>query len=503
VLEGAAADVKEQNFMEVQKSTDRETDEPQSTADPHNQNPQISDDELWRRPETADKFPSEQPAKIRLPGWRRQKRANYVPVKAKFLVSTVFSCLWSYVSWELAQPWLGELANLVGYWPALTIIFFIALLPGFLNAHILASVILDRPPKLHFDLTYPTISLLIAAYNEEENITETIRGIKSQDYPAGIEIILVDDGSNDNTVDLVQSLGLRNLKVVKANHGGKARALNEGLKHIKNDIVICIVADTYLQPQALRRIVARFITDPPNTGAVAGCVLVKNSRSTFMTRLQEWDYFTGIASAKRQQSLYQGTLVAQGAFSAFHSKAVKAHQGWPSVIGEDIVLTWSLIKSGWRIGFEPTAIGFTSAPETIEGFYHQRKRWARGMIEGLKQHGHLVWSSSRLSGFFVGIDFIIPFIDLFYAFVFLPGVVLAFLGNYYIVGPITLLVIPFAFLIVMIMYRKQKAVFNELGLAVRQNLVGFIVYMLIYQAIMSPICVIGYVQELMGTKKRW
>jgi len=115
----------------------------------------------------------------------------------------------------------------------------------------------------------------------------------------------------------------------------------------------------------------------------------------------------------------------------------------------------------------------------------------------------LVWSSSRLSGFFVGIDFIIPFIDLFYAFVFLPGVVLAFLGNYYIVGPITLLVIPFAFLIVMIMYRKQKAVFNELGLAVRQNLVGFIVYMLIYQAIMSPICVIGYVQELMGTKKRW
>jgi len=503
VLEGAAADVKEQNFMEVQKSTDMETDEPQSTPGPHNQNPQISNDELWRRPETADKFPGEQPTSIRLPGWRRQKRANYVPVKAKFLVSTAFSCLWSYVSWELAQPWLGELANVTGYWPALMIIFFIALLPGFLNAHILASVILDRPPKLHFDLNYPTISLLIAAYNEEENITETIRGIKSQDYPAGIQIIVVDDGSNDNTVDLVQSLGLRNLKVVKANHGGKAQALNEGLKHIKNDIVVCIDADTYLQPQALRRIVARFLTDPPNTGAVAGCVLVKNSRSTFMTRLQEWDYFTGIASAKRQQSLYQGTLVAQGAFSAFHSKVVKAHQGWPSVIGEDIVLTWSLIKSGWRIGFEPTAIGFTSAPETIEGFYHQRKRWARGMIEGLKQHGHLVWSSSRLSAFFVGIDFIIPFIDLFYAFVFLPGVVLAFLGHYYIVGPITLLVIPFAFLIVMIMYRKQKTVFNELGLTVRQNLVGFIVYMLIYQAIMSPICVVGYVQELTGTKKRW
>jgi biofilm PGA synthesis N-glycosyltransferase PgaC len=314
---------------------------------------------------------------------------------------------------------------------------------------------------------------------------------------------VVDDGSSDNTVDLIQSLGLRNLKVVKADHGGKARALNEGLKHVSNDIVVCIDADTYLQPQALKRIVARFLTDPSNTAAVAGCVLVKNSRSTFMTRLQEWDYFTGIASAKRQQSLYQGTLVAQGAFSAFNSKIVKAHQGWPSVIGEDIVLTWSLIKSGWRIGFEPSAIGFTSAPETINGFYRQRKRWARGMIEGLKQHGHLVWSSSRLSAFFVGIDFIIPFIDLFYAFVFLPGVVLAFLGYYYIVGPVTLLVLPCAFLIVIIMYRKQKAVFNELGLTVRQNFVGFIVYMLVYQAIMSPICVVGYAQELIGMRKRW
>ena len=489
--------------MEVQKSNDGEAAESRGSSDRQDQNRQISNEEIWRYPETANELLRKQPRTIRLPGWRRQKRPNYVPVKAKFFISTAFSCLWFYVSWELARPWLGELANVTGYWPALTIIFFIALLPGFLNAHILASVILDRPPKLQFDLNYPTISLLVAAYNEEENIAETIRGIKGQDYPAGIEIIVVDDGSSDNTVDLVHSLGLRNLKVVKADHGGKARALNEGLKHVTNDIVVCIDADTHLHPQALRRIVARFITDPPNTGAVAGCVLVKNSRSTFMTRLQEWDYFTGIASAKRQQSLYQGTLVAQGAFSAFHSKVVKAHQGWPSVIGEDIVLTWSLIKNGWRIGFEPTAIGFTSAPATIGGFYRQRKRWARGMVEGLKQHGHMVWSSSRLSAFFVGIDFIIPFIDLFYAFVFIPGVVLAFMGHYYIVGPITLLVVPFAFLIVMVMYRKQKAVFNELGLTVRQNLVGFIVYMLIYQAIMSPICVIGYFQELLGTRKHW
>lgn len=427
----------------------------------------------------------------------------YLPVKVKFLISTAFALTWVAASSVLAQHWLNDLSKVVGYEAALVIIFFIALLPGFLNAHILSSVALDRPPALDLDLNFPKITLLIAAYNEAQNIAETFRGIKGQDYPGNIEIIVVDDGSTDHTVETLRSFDLDNLKIILANHGGKAHALNEGLKHVTQDIVICIDADTFLHPQALRRIVARFLTDPADTAAVAGCVLVKNSRSTFMSRLQEWDYFTGIASAKRQQSLYQGTLVAQGAFSAFRTKLVKAQQGWPAVIGEDIVLTWSLIKSGWRIGFEPSAIGFTTAPETLNGFYRQRKRWARGMIEGLKQHGHMVWSNSRLSSFFVGIDFIIPFIDLFYAFVFLPGVILALFGHFYIVGPSTLLVLPLAFLIVLVMYKKQKAVFNELGLKVRQNFVGFFVYMLIYQMFMSPICVIGYSQELLGLTKKW
>jgi poly-beta-1,6-N-acetyl-D-glucosamine synthase len=434
---------------------------------------------------------------------RQEKRRLYLPVKLKFLLATTFALTWVGTSWLLAQQWLSDLSKVVGYEPAFIIIFFIALLPGFLNAHILSSVVLDRPPRLALDLTFPKITLLIAAYNEAKNIAETFRGIKGQDYPGELEIIVVDDGSTDGTVEVLRSFDLENLKIVQANHGGKANALNEGLKHVTHDIVVCIDADTFLHPQALRRIVARFMTDPADTAAVAGCVLVKNSRSTFMTRLQEWDYFTGIASAKRQQSLYQGTLVAQGAFSAFRTKVVKSHQGWPAVIGEDIVLTWSLIKSGWRIGFEPTAIGFTTAPETVNGFYRQRKRWARGMIEGLKQHGQLVWSNARLSSFFVGIDFIIPFIDMFYAFVFLPGVLLALFGHFYIVGPSTLLVLPLAFLIVLVMYKKQKAVFNELGLKVRQNFAGFLVYMLIYQVLMSPICVIGYGQELLGLTKKW
>ena len=433
----------------------------------------------------------------------KQKRLLYLPVRSKFLIATTSALLWFLLSLYLAQPWVAELATVTGEVPAFLIILFVALVPGFLNAHILMSVILDSPPALATDLEFPPISLLIAAYNEEDNLPETFRAIKNQGYPGEVEIIVVDDGSIDNTVEVVKSFNLPNLKIVEGGHGGKAAALNKGLEFVSNEIVVCIDADTFLHAQALKRIVARFLSDPPDTAAVAGCVLVKNSRATFMTRLQEWDYFTGIASAKRQQSLYQGTLVAQGAFSAFRTELVKQFHGWPSVIGEDIVLTWGLLKDGWRVGFEPTAIGFTVAPTTFKGFFRQRKRWARGMIEGLKRYGNLAWTQSRLSGFFVGVDFIIPFVDFFYAFAFLPGVFLALMGKYYIAGPQTLLVIPLAFLIVLVMYQKQKKVFEAVNLKVRRNLAAFFIYMIVYQAIMSPICVIGYVQEFCGTAKRW
>jgi poly-beta-1,6-N-acetyl-D-glucosamine synthase len=433
----------------------------------------------------------------------RPRNRFYIPVKIKFLLATGFALAWFSVSLVLAQPWLRELSTVIGEVPAFVVILFIALIPGFLNAHIVASIVMDDPPLLRLDIEYPPVTVLMAAYNEANDIRETFRGLVQQDYPAPVKIIVVDDGSIDGTVEILRSLRLANLEIVMAEHGGKARALNKGLRQVHTEIVVTIDADTFLHPQALKRVVARLLSDPADTVAVAGSVLVKNSREKFITRLQEWDYFTGIASAKRQQSLYQGTLVAQGAFSAFRVDAIRKVQGWSPVIGEDIVLTWALLNEGWRVGYETTAIGFTCAPTDFKGFFRQRRRWARGMIEGLKQYGSLVWKNSRLSSFFIGIDFVIPWVDLFYTFVFLPGIILALTGRFYIAGPWTLILLPMALLIILVMFVKQKKVFDTLGLKVRQNLLGFFVYMFVYQVIMSPICVIGYFQELFGTVKRW
>src|SRR5512147_3264158 len=165
-----------------------------------------ADDANWREPSTVARPFEKTSKRIWLPHWQRTKRAYYLPVKGKFLVSTAIASLWVTVSWYLAQAWVSDLSRVTGHFPAVLIIFFIALLPGFLNAHILSSVILDRPPDLPTLLDYPPISLLIAAYNEEQNIAETFRGIVAQDYPGVVEIVVVDDGSSDNTVGVVEAL---------------------------------------------------------------------------------------------------------------------------------------------------------------------------------------------------------------------------------------------------------------------------------------------------------
>lgn len=316
---------------------------------------------------------------------------------------------------------------------------------------------------------------------------------------------MVDDGSTDNTIKKTRKLikNFEGFSVLKAKHGGKANALNFGIKRVNTRIVVTIDADTFLHPEALKRIVTRFMQSPPKTIAVAGALFVKNSRKIFLAQMQEWDYFCAIASVKRQQGLFQGTLVAQGAFSAFITEAIRDVGGWPDVLGEDIVVTWSLLKKGYSIGFEPTAIGFTVVPTEFRKFVRQRERWARGMIEGLKRHGDIVFKRPGIPAFFIFIDYLFPLLDGFTSFVLIPGIVLAIFGKFWIVGPVTALVLPITFAIIAIMVRKQKKVFGLLGLKIRRNILGLIFYVLIYQFILSPVSFFGYFKEIFKTRKKW
>jgi biofilm PGA synthesis N-glycosyltransferase PgaC len=96
-----------------------------------------------------------------------------------------------------------------------------------------------------------------------------------------------------------------------------------------------------------------------------------------------------------------------------------------------------------------------------------------------------------------------PYLDLVYTFVFIPGVILALAGYYFIAGPLTLLVLPLAMLINYIMYRIQNRMFHEQHLKVRRNVVGFLFYSLLYSIVLQPACVVGYLKEVFARNKNW
>ena len=434
-----------------------------------------------------------------------RRHHRYLSVRCKFLLAMCAASSWTAFSVWAAQPWIADLSRWIGTLFAIWVVGGIAIVPGFMNAFLVVSLLLDRRP-VHAALAhYPPISILIAAYNEAASIRETLLTIELQRYPATMQVIVINDGSRDRTTDVVRGaqaqypwLELIDLSV----NVGKARALNEGLRRAQHELILTVDADSLLHSRALVNIIERYNADPPNTRAVAGAILVRNSRHNWLTRAQEWDYFVGIAAIKRVQSLYQGTLVAQGAFSVYDRQALREVGGWAPCVGEDIVLTWALLKAGYRVGHCEDAICFTNVPMTVSQFVRQRQRWARGMLEAFRQHPRIL-STPRLSTFFIYWNLLFPWLDAAFAFAFVPGVVFALFGYYWIVGPMTLTLIPLAGLMSAVMVSVEKKTFKQLHLTVRRNGFGLLIYLLFYGFLLQPASVLGYLDEFLRTRKTW
>lgn len=435
-----------------------------------------------------------------------RKRDHYISVATKFTLSMTFTVLWVWFSVWISAAWIHDLAPVTGRVLAWTIVILVAYLPGAIVAFLTASLVLDRQPPLPLFSPTSPLTVIIAARNEERGIARTIAAISRTDYAGPVSIILADNGSTDGTCDAARKtaadLGV-SLRIISEPKPGKSNALNTALEQVETGYVLTVDADTLLHVESLRRLVSRLECSPPDTVAVAGAVLVGNSRVNLLTRVQEWDYYLGIAAVKRMQGLYQATLVAQGAFSLYLTDEIRRVGGWPDAIGEDIVVTWRLMEHGGRVLFEPTAVSFTDAPVLLTHFLRQRARWARGMLEGLATVPP--WRQPRrLTGFVAGIDLLIPFLDVGYALIWLPGLVLFLFGYPLIVSAWTLVVLPVTLLVYGGLRTFQaRHVFGPLGLRVRHNRFGYVVFLLGYQVLCSTASLAGYGQDLAGAHRRW
>lgn len=430
----------------------------------------------------------------------------YVPVWVKFGLSVVVAITWVGLAVSLSRPWVADLGAVAGPVVAWLVVVLVAYLPGGIVAFLAASLVFDRQPPLPTARPATAVTVIVAARNEETGIGPTLRALGSVDYDGELLVILADNGSTDRTVAQARRAarehGVR-LRIVREQRPGKSHALNAALRTVTTPLVVTVDADTLLHREALTRLVARLDAAPPDTVAVAGSVLVRNSRANLLTRMQEWDYYLGITAVKRMQGLYQSTLVAQGAFSVYRTEDVRRVGGWPDAIGEDIVVTWRLMEAGRRVYFEPTAVAFTDVPERTRHFLRQRSRWARGMLEGIKAVPP--WRQDRwLTRLIAGVDLLIPLLDIGYGLIWLPGLVLFLLGYPLVVSAWTLAVLPVTLLVYGGLRTFQsRHVFDPLDLRVRRNRVGYVAFLLLYQVLCSAASLVGYAQFLAGTRRRW
>ena len=233
----------------------------------------------------------------------------------------------------------------------------------------------DEPPN---QVNWPPISIIVPCHNESLFAEETLLAANACDYPE-FEIIAVNDGSTDDTDEVLNALAERigRLRVVHlAENQGKATALNTGALLARHEILVCIDGDALLDPSALRWVARAFRQN--NVGGVSGNPRIRN-RTSFLGRLQVGEFSSIIGLIKRTQTMYGRLFAVSGVICAFRKLALD-QAGWWSTrsLTEDVDMTWRMQLAGWRVVYEPNAITWILMPETLRGLWRQRLRWAEG-----------------------------------------------------------------------------------------------------------------------------
>lgn len=259
----------------------------------------------------------------------------------------------------------------------------------------------DRPGP---PATWPLVSILVPAYQESTTIATALDALIDLDYPH-YEIIVVDDGSSDDTFEQASAFAgchdRCSLELLRKPNGGKWSALNLAFERSSADFVLCVDADSRLSRDALKRLI--MCISRPEVAGVSGQVTVRNRRRT-ITRLQAYEYVVANGGFRTAQSLFGMVLVVPGPIGLYRRKALEdvfkkdvqlAHRP-PSTAGkvpgpfshetfaEDFQLSLTILALGGRIVYEPGAVSYTNSPDFTHTLLSQRYRWYRGTLQVLR-----------------------------------------------------------------------------------------------------------------------
>jgi cellulose synthase/poly-beta-1,6-N-acetylglucosamine synthase-like glycosyltransferase/peptidoglycan/xylan/chitin deacetylase (PgdA/CDA1 family)/spore germination protein YaaH len=288
----------------------------------------------------------------------------------------------------------------------LTALFYSAILLGILRLIVFIflsrrQVKMDKETKIDPDFT-PFVSVVIAAYNEEKVIGKTIDSILSSDYPY-FEVLIVDDGSKDETAAVVQESYKNHpiVRLIKKPNGGKSSAVNLGFKEANGEIVVALDADTLIAENAISLLVNHFKNE--KVAAVSGNVKVGN-KGNLLTNWQHIEYVTGFNLERRAFAALNCITVVPGAIGAWRKTSVEEAGFFKEdTLAEDTDITLTLLRQGKKIEFEEKAYAYTEVPEDIKSLAKQRYRWVYGTLQCLWKHRAALFNKKYHSLGFIGL----------------------------------------------------------------------------------------------------
>jgi cellulose synthase/poly-beta-1,6-N-acetylglucosamine synthase-like glycosyltransferase/peptidoglycan/xylan/chitin deacetylase (PgdA/CDA1 family) len=250
----------------------------------------------------------------------------------------------------------------------------------------LAVVQKFRARRRVFDPDFrPPVSVVIAAYDEEKVIAKTVDSVLANGYP-DIEVVVIDDGSRDGTLRVLQEAfgGDARVKIATQPNAGKAAALNHAISLARNEILVAVDADTIFRRGTIGKLTRHFAD--PRVGAVSGNARVGN-RGKWITRFQSIEYIYGFNLDRRALDLLNAITVVPGAAGAWRKSLVIQAGGFGNAtLAEDTDLTLAIRRLGYRIRYDEEAVAYTEAPEDTRSLARQRFRWSFGTLQAAWKH---------------------------------------------------------------------------------------------------------------------
>jgi hyaluronan synthase len=247
------------------------------------------------------------------------------------------------------------------------------------------------PPLEEHEL--PMVSVIIPAYNEGPLVEDSILSVSNSEYPRDkLQVIVVDDGSTDDTWKYIQQAALEApIKVItihQSRNRGKRHALYTGFQQANGEVWVTVDSDSILEPKALRQGVSPLVRDQ-RIGCVSGCVRVLNRNDSLITRFLKTSFSLSFNFSRAYQSQIRGLLTTAGALSLYRASVVKPVLGkWlqqtflgkPCLTGEDRALTNLITAQGFHSFFQSNAVVWSKMPSRYPEMARMFLRWARSNI---------------------------------------------------------------------------------------------------------------------------